>query len=141
DVCSSDLRQIAPETFIDIGNYSAVGTQPDSPSLEERALMALVACPTGSIGTTKNHDVRRGISAFPTLLADNIYYCGFNAESSFGAWSYLVVRPPEEGRNLLVDSPRYVNELANRIEGLGGVRTMLLTHKDDIADHEKYAVG
>jgi len=101
--------------------------------------MALVACPTGSIGTTQHHDAHIGIDAFPELIAENVYYCGFNAESSFGAWSYLIVRPDEDGGNVLIDSPRFATQLVKRIEAMGGVRTMLLTHKDDVADHDRFA--
>jgi len=100
--------------------------------------MALVACPTGSIGTLERHDAHIGIDAFPLLLADNVYFCGFTSESSFGAWSYLIARPPSEGGNVLVDSPRYATQLLKRIAALGGVSRMLLTHKDDVADHELF---
>lgn len=101
--------------------------------------MALVACPTGSIGTTEHHNARVGIDAFPELIAENIYYCGFNAESSFGAWSYLIVRPDSEGGNVLIDSPRFATQLVKKIETMGGVRTMFLTHQDDVADHQRFA--
>ena len=102
-------------------------------------MMALVACPTASIGTIEHHDAHTGIDAFPELLAENIYYCGFNAESSFGAWSYLIARPENEGGNVLIDSPRFATQLVKRIEAMGGVRTMFLTHKDDVADHRRFA--
>src|SRR5262249_23977576 len=41
--------------------------------------------------------------------------------------------------NVLVDSPRATPGLLARIEALGGVRWMFLTHKDDVADHAKFA--
>lgn len=132
-------RQIAPATFRDHGDQSSVYRQPETEDEVRRALMALVACPTGSIGTTKKHDVRIGIDAFPTLIADNIYFCGFTSEASFGAWSYLIVRPAERGGNVLVDSPRFNNQLAKKIESLGGIKTIFLTHRDDVADHDKFA--
>ena len=103
------------------------------------ALMSLVACPTASIGTTRKHDMRIGIDAFPSLITDNIYFCGFTSEHSFGAWSYLIVRPPEDGGNVLVDSPRFAGQLVKRIRAMGGVKRMFLTHKDDIADHSRFA--
>jgi glyoxylase-like metal-dependent hydrolase (beta-lactamase superfamily II) len=65
-----------------------------------------------------------------------VYFCGFASESSYGASSYLIVRP--EG-NVLIDSPRFATPLVKRIEELGGVRLMFLTHRDDVADHEKWA--
>jgi glyoxylase-like metal-dependent hydrolase (beta-lactamase superfamily II) len=100
--------------------------------------MALVACPTGSIGTVGRHDAHIGIDAFPMLVAENVYFCGFTSEKSFGGWSYLVTRPESEGGNLLIDSPRFATQLVKRIERMGGVKQMLLTHRDDIADHERF---
>ena len=45
-------RQIAPATFRDHGDQSSVYQQPRNPGELHRALMAQVACPTASIGTT-----------------------------------------------------------------------------------------
>jgi glyoxylase-like metal-dependent hydrolase (beta-lactamase superfamily II)/ferredoxin len=132
-------RQIAPETFSEDGEASIVYHQPQSEAEIKRALMALVTCPTASIGTIEHHDAHIGIDAFPMLIADNVYFCGFTAESSFGAWSYLIVRPENEGGNVLIDSPRFATQLVKRIETMGGVRTMFLTHKDDVADHARFA--
>ena len=134
DTCS----QLAPTVFHDHGEQCSVYRQPESEADTRLALMALVACPTGSIGMTKKHDARIGIDAFPSLIAENVYFCGFTSESSFGGWSYLIVRPESEGGNLLIDSPRFATKLVKRIEKMGGVSQMLLTHKDDIADHELF---
>src|SRR5919198_6498559 len=116
-------RQIAPETFTEDTDYSIVHHQPQTDKEVRRAMMALVACPTASIGSTEHHDARIGIDAFPQLITDNVYYCGFNAESSFGAWSYLITRPQSQGGNVLIDSPRFATQLVKRIEAMGGVRT------------------
>jgi glyoxylase-like metal-dependent hydrolase (beta-lactamase superfamily II) len=132
-------RQIAPATFAESSDASVVYHQPETDGQTTRAMMALVACPTGSIGAQEHHDAHLGIDAFPELIADNVYYCGFNAESSFGAWSYLIVRPEADGGNVLIDSPRFATQLVRKIETMGGVRTMFLTHKDDVADHERFA--
>jgi glyoxylase-like metal-dependent hydrolase (beta-lactamase superfamily II)/ferredoxin len=132
-------RQIAPETFAEEADASIVYHQPANQQETKRALMALVACPTASIGTVEHHDAHIGIDAFPELIAENVYYCGFNSESSFGAWSYLIVRPENEGGNVLIDSPRFATQLVKKIEATGGVRTMFLTHKDDVADHGRFA--
>jgi glyoxylase-like metal-dependent hydrolase (beta-lactamase superfamily II)/ferredoxin len=132
-------RQIAPAVFRDHGGQSSVYRQPRTEGEVLGALKAVVACPTSSIGTTRGYDARRGVEAFPERLDANVYFCGFTAESSFGAWSYLVVRPEEEGGNVLVDSPRFTRPLVRSIEALGGVRTIFLTHRDDVADHEKFA--
>ena len=100
--------------------------------------MALVACPTGSIGATEKHNAHIGIDAFPMHIAEDVYFCGFTSEASFGGWSYLIKRPASAGGNVLIDSPRFASQLVKRIEHLGGVKTMLLTHKDDIAAHELF---
>jgi glyoxylase-like metal-dependent hydrolase (beta-lactamase superfamily II) len=97
--------------------------------------MALVACPTASIGTVHRLNARAAVARFPEPLADNVHYCGFASESSFGASSYLIVRP--QG-NVLVDSPRAARPLLRRLAELGGVRTMFLTHRDDVADHAAF---
>ena len=132
DLC----RQIAPDTFADVGDQSAVHHQPETPEQELAALKALVTCPTASIGTVSNISAKGAVAAYPELIDDNVYFCGFASESSYGASSYLIVRP--EG-NVLVDSPRFAGPLVKNVEKLGGVRLMFLTHRDDIADHQKWS--
>jgi glyoxylase-like metal-dependent hydrolase (beta-lactamase superfamily II)/ferredoxin len=131
DTCS----QLAPAIFRDHGDQCSVHHQPNTPDETRQALMALVACPTGSIGSIEKHDAHIGIDAFPLHLSEDVYFCGFTSESSFGGWSYLVKRP--EG-NVLIDSPRFASQLVKRIDEMGGVARMLLTHKDDIAAHESF---
>jgi glyoxylase-like metal-dependent hydrolase (beta-lactamase superfamily II)/ferredoxin len=116
---------------------SLVHRQPETYEEETRALMALVACPTSSIGTEPRRNAGAGVAAFPERLDEEaqVYFCGFTAESSFGATSYLVRR--REG-NVLVDSPRAAGPLLRRIGELGGVRWMFLTHRDDVADHRRF---
>jgi glyoxylase-like metal-dependent hydrolase (beta-lactamase superfamily II) len=132
-------RQIAPASFRDHGGQSSVFRQPGTAAERLRALMALVACPTASIGTTPHATAKEGVEAFPEEVSPGVYFCGFTAEASFGAWSYLIARPAERGGNVLVDSPRFNAPLVRRIESMGGVETMFLSHRDDIADHEKFA--
>ena len=134
DLC----RQIAPETFSDIGDQSIVYRQPRSDEEQFDALKALVACPTASIGALGNYSARtkKAVAAYPELIDENVYFCGFASESSYGASSYLIVRP--EG-NVLVDSPRFARPLVKRITEMGGIKTMFLTHRDDVADHERWA--
>lgn len=134
DLC----RQIAPETFSDVGDQSIVYRQPRNDEEQFDALKALVTCPTASIGALGNHSARtkEAVAAYPELIDENVYFCGFASESSYGASSYLIVRP--EG-NVLVDSPRFARPLVKRIAELGGVRWLFLTHRDDVADHERWA--
>ena len=132
DLC----RQIAPEIFFDTGDQSAVHHQPETPQQEFEALKALVTCPTASIGTLSHRSAKPALAAYPELIENNVYFCGFAAESSFGASSYLIGCP--EG-NVLIDSPRFAGPLVKRVEKLGGIRLMFLTHRDDVADHQKWA--
>jgi glyoxylase-like metal-dependent hydrolase (beta-lactamase superfamily II)/ferredoxin len=130
-------RSLAPALFGRAKDFeqSFVKRQPGSDDEQRQALMALVACPTSAIGTCRKIDVRRGVEAFPAPITENVFYCGFTSESSFGAASYLIRRP--EG-NVLVDSPRASKPLIARLRQLGGVRMMFLTHRDDVADHEVF---
>ena len=132
-------RQLAPETFRDHGGQSSVCRQPATAEEIRLAAMATVACPTGSIGTSFKSNAKNAIDSFPFRITENIFYCGFNSEKSFGAWSYLIVRPEEKGGNVLVDSPRFSAPLVKKIEALGGASTMFLSHRDDIADHARFA--
>jgi glyoxylase-like metal-dependent hydrolase (beta-lactamase superfamily II)/ferredoxin len=130
---------IAPTVFDERDEHAAVVRQPVEPAERERAFRALVSCPTSSIGTEERGvaaDLRAASRAFPEPVAGDVFYCGYAAPGSFGASSWLIVRP---GRgNVLVDSPRAAAPLLDGIEALGGVALMLLTHQDDVADHRRF---
>src|SRR5215831_12709063 len=133
DLC----RQLAPQSFAESRfGRSFVFQQPNDDEQRHRALMALVACPTASIGAMPKADTRRAVEAFPEPISGEVYFCGYAAESSFGASSYFIRRPRG---NVLVDSPRDAGPLMRGLEQLGGVRWMFLTHRDDVADHRAYA--
>ena len=129
-------RQLAPEVFADAGSYSFVHAQPDNPEAARKALRALLACPTGSIGTMHPDRAREVRADFPMHLEAGVYYCGFNSPTSFGGNSYFVERP--EG-NWLIDSPKFLPHLVRRFEEMGGITHIFLTHRDDVAEAEKYA--
>jgi glyoxylase-like metal-dependent hydrolase (beta-lactamase superfamily II)/ferredoxin len=129
-------RQIAPATFGETGEFSYVQCQPLDAAEERAAFRALVACPTGSIGATAKSGAREAVEEFPWPVAPGVWYCGFASRKSFGGTSYFVEHP--DG-NWLVDSPRYVEHLARRFAEKGGVRYIFLTHRDDVADAERYA--
>src|ERR1051326_7887439 len=128
DLC----RQIAPDTFTQAGDQSAVFQQPSSPEAELAALKALISCPTASIGALGSHPIKAALAAYPDQVEDEVYFCGFASESSYGASSYLILR--QQG-NILVDSPRFANPLVKRVEALGGIKKIFLTHRDDVADY------
>jgi glyoxylase-like metal-dependent hydrolase (beta-lactamase superfamily II)/ferredoxin len=129
-------RWMTPEVFHREDEQSVVYHQPRNETERLRAMQALLSCPTSSIGTVeKPTDIKTAQHSLPIQLEDNVYHCGYHAESSYGAASYLIQRP--EG-NILVDSPRFAPPLVKRLEELGGVRYMYLTHRDDVADHHKF---
>jgi glyoxylase-like metal-dependent hydrolase (beta-lactamase superfamily II)/ferredoxin len=132
DLC----RQIAPDTFVRMGEQSVVYHQPTTHETEFAALKALISCPTASIGALGTHDTKTAVKAYPELVAENVFFCGFAAESSYGASSYFIKR---EAGNILIDSPRFARPLVKQIEAMGGVKFLFLTHRDDVADHEKWS--
>ena len=131
DLC----RQIAPSVFKEESDHSVVFRQPESREDVLKAAMALVTCPTASIGTREKIDSQAAAEAFPERVDENVYFCGYASRNSYGASSYLIVRP--EG-NILIDSPRFARTLVKQIETMGGVSRMIFSHQDDVADHAKF---
>jgi len=131
-------RQLAPASFEEVGTFSAVTRQPTNDGHIQQAYQALLACPVGSIGTEHNDTLRmkEAMASFPLQIEDGVFYCGFNSEKSFGANSFFI---EHQDGNWLVDSPRYLKHLVQAFERKGGIAYIFLTHKDDVADAEKYA--
>ncbi len=129
-------RQLAPEIFAESGDFSYVYAQPSTEDEKRGALSALLACPTGSIGTLHRLDTREVRADFPLLIEDDVYYCGFNSPKSYGGNSYFVKHA--QG-NWLIDSPKYLPHLVTRFEEMGGIKHIFLTHRDDVAEARKYA--
>ena len=132
-------RWLAPSIYARAGSQSIVHHQPADADERVAALEALLACPTGSIGTEeKPTDIKTVQAQFPLQIDENVFYCGYHSKKSFGAASYLIQRSDAEGGNVLIDSPRFTPPLVKRLEEMGGVRHMYLTHRDDVADHQKF---
>ena len=129
-------RQIARSTFGEAAQTSFVKSQPKSSAERRQALQALLACPTGSIGCLGGDDVKAVMQDFPLVIEEPVYYCGFNSPKSYGGNSYFIRHPTG---NWLIDSPKFVTPLVRRLETLGGVAHIFLTHRDDVADAERYA--
>ena len=127
-------RELAPDIFGSLeSGQSFVQRQPADDPAWRRALHAVVSCPTASIGSERS--AKEAARDLPVLLDGSVYRCGYSSEASYGAQSYFICR--EDG-NVLVDSPRFAGPLVRRIEELGGVRRMFLTHRDDVADHARF---
>jgi glyoxylase-like metal-dependent hydrolase (beta-lactamase superfamily II)/ferredoxin len=133
DVC----RQLAPTVFGEAAEHSYVRRQPDTAGDRRRALHALLACPTGSIGYRgEDDDPKTAMKDFPLLVEEPVYYCGFTSPRSFGGNSYFIRHP--QG-NWLIDAPKFLPALVRPLEALGGVANIFLTHHDDVADADRYA--
>jgi glyoxylase-like metal-dependent hydrolase (beta-lactamase superfamily II)/ferredoxin len=129
-------RQIAPAVFGEAAETSFVRAQPTSNTDRRQALQAVLACPTGSIGCRGDDDVKAVMADFPLVVEEPVYYCGYNSPKSYGGNSYFVRHP--DG-NWLIDSPKFVSPLVRRLEALGGISHIFLTHRDDVADAERFA--
>ncbi|MCG9892297.1 MAG: MBL fold metallo-hydrolase [Thermosynechococcaceae cyanobacterium MS004] len=130
-------RWMAPQVFHRDRAQSAVFHQPMMNTKDRlQALQALLACPTASIGTVDPpKDIRTAQQSFPIPVTNMVYQCGYHAENSYGAASYFIQRT--DG-NILVDSPRFTPTLVKQLEAMGGIRYLYLTHRDDVADHQKF---
>lgn len=129
-------RQIAPSVFAEAAETAFVHKQPEIPDDRRSALHALLSCPTGSIGCLGDDNPKAVMADFPLVVEEPVYYCGFNSPMSFGGNSYFVRHP---GGNWLVDSPKFLTPLVRRLEQLGGIDRVFLTHRDDVADAERFA--
>ena len=136
-IACDTCRRLAPESFGgDEDDAAFVARQPVSGAERRRALLALVSCPVAAIGARDKAGIAEAARLLPVEVAPGVLDCGYAAESSFGAASWLLLRA---GGNVLVDSPRFARPLAERIRALGGVRFQFLTHRDDVADHARWA--
>ena len=132
--------QFDPAHFASGGDTAVVREQPEDRPALHQALLALEACPVAAIVASPEQRRERPASGFPVAVAHHpcgeVLYCGWASKRSFGACSWLIRRP--EG-NVLVDVPRWSAPLARRIKTLGGLALIVLTHRDDVADHDKWA--
>ncbi len=127
-------REVVPELFGARPDQSVVVAQPSGADGEHRAWLAADACPTASIGRSPRRP--RPGPTYPDRLDGPVHDLGHTAESSFGASSYLVERP---SGNLLIDAPVHDRRLRSAVDDLGGVGHVLLTHRDDVADADRWA--
>lgn len=129
-------RQIAPAVFEEATETSFVKAQPKSAIERRQAIQALLSCPTGSIGCLGGDDVKDVMQDFPLLIDEPVFYCGYNSPKSYGGNSYFL---RHGDGNWLIDSPKFTRPLVERLEHLGGIEHIFLTHRDDVADAERFA--
>lgn len=126
-------RQLAPTVFADVGGQSAVAVQPTEGRVED-AWRAVHFCPVGAIHLDGPKPAVP--TPFPHPIDGPVSLLGYAAEHSYGANSFLVEDP---AGNVMVDGPRWVPRLVRELERRGGLAHVLLTHRDDVADAERYA--
>ncbi len=133
-------RQVAPGLIVRnaADGVSLFARQPATAEEVEMAWRAVEVCPTRSVG---HETLRRPEQpVFPHDVGDHVYRLGHNAESSYGAHSYLVQRTVDGApSNVMIDAPRWTREVYGPVAELGGVQHVLLTHRDDVADADRYA--
>lgn len=129
-------RQLAPAVFAEGDEYAYVHHQPQTPEDRRQALRALVSCPTGSIGSQGGERPATVLGDFPLPVEGPVFYCGFTSPKSYGGSSYFV---RHEDGNWLIDAPKFQPRLVSRFEEMGGIATIFLTHRDDVADARLYA--
>jgi glyoxylase-like metal-dependent hydrolase (beta-lactamase superfamily II) len=127
-------RNVAPGLLVEKGGGSVFARQPAGAEEVHMAWLAAEVCPTRSVGTASRLRPPPGI--YPHEVEPDVFLCGYNARSSFGAHSWFVRR---SRGNLLVDSPRYTRRLVESFEAAGGIDTILLSHRDDVADADQWA--
>ena len=131
--CSA-ARTLAPGVLGEIDEQSVVAKQPVTPDELLIAWRARLCCPTASVHSEHHQDAPPGV--FPEPLTRDVYRLGYNARSSWGAHSFAIRRAVG---TVMVDSPRWTEQVVAAFEAWGGLSDILLTHKDDVADAGRYA--
>ncbi|MXQ54736.1 MBL fold metallo-hydrolase [Shimazuella alba] len=131
-------RQLTPDVFSMVDGLFAVTQQPKEEWEKRNVFHALLSCPTAAINSADKNGLTEVMHDFPLLIEKDVYYCGFTSGKSYGGHSYFIKHP--EG-NWLIDASRFVPLLAKRLEELGGVDIIFLTHNDDqeFLDADLYA--
>lgn len=76
------------------------------------------------------------IKNYPHQLDGDLYLCGTNSPDGYTGDSYFL---RHQDGNWLVNTPKYDTQMAKKLESLGGVKYIFLTHRDDGVDAEKFA--
>ena len=79
---------------------------------------------------------RSGPSHHPVEVTPGVWRTGSNSAETAGGNAFIVRR---SSGGLLIDAPRFTPSVRSDVTQLGGIRTILLTHRDDVGDAEQYA--
>lgn len=126
-------RTMAPDLLEERDGRSVFVRQPVTEDEVVAAWRAVEVCPTAAVRAP--HGLNRPANLFPQKLTDDVFRLGFNARTSYGAHSYFA---SNAGVPVMVDAPRWSSRLVDWISERGGLDHILLTHRDDVADAERY---
>jgi hypothetical protein len=103
----------------------------------------MVCCPVGSIKTVQGDPlVKAAKEDFPLEIdpqaLPGVYHMGFHAASTYGAAAYFI--RGSRGPNVMFDVPRYSPGLAEKLEQMGGLHILVMSHRDDVGEHDKWKV-
>ncbi|WP_225823576.1 MBL fold metallo-hydrolase [Streptomyces naphthomycinicus] len=129
-------RQFAPDLIDEADGKSRIRRPPADEAENRRLHAAVFACPTRSIRPVTGR-ADQALDPFPLALDDGVLICGHNSTHTAGANSYLLLRP--SGTAMMIDTPRWSRELAERYAASGPVTDVLLTHRDHAAHGRRYA--
>ncbi|MFF3976001.1 MBL fold metallo-hydrolase [Streptomyces sp. NPDC001828] len=129
-------RQFAPELIGEVDGKSRIRRPPSDAAETRRLHAAVFACPTRSI-RRRSGRADQSLDPFPMELDDGLWICGHNSPHTAAANSYLLLRP--SGTAMMIDTPRWSAELAERYAALSPVTDVLLTHRDHAAHGRRYA--
>lgn len=127
-------QTIAPDFVHEKDGVSVFVRQPSGAAEIADAWRAVLLCPTASVHAPAGLKPPDGL--FPQELAPGLHRLGYNARASWGAHSYTAL---VGGVRVMVDSPRWTGHIADWLAAQGGLDHVLLTHRDDVADAQRYA--
>ncbi len=132
--CSAS-RTVAPGLIVERDGQSVFARQPETAEELRMAWRARLLCPTASIRTEQKSS---GVpdAVFPEAMTQNVWRLGYNAASAAGAHAFLV---QSASGNFMIDSPRWTIHVVDAVQERGGLKGVLLTHRDDVGDAGKYA--
>lgn len=131
--CSA-ARTVAPGLIVAAGGQCVFARQPETAADKIMAWRARLLCPTASVRSDKAE--KQPAEIFPEEMTHGVYRLGYNARASWGAHSFLIRRATG---NAMVDAPRWTTGVVSALDASGGLSEVLLTHRDDVADAERYA--
>jgi glyoxylase-like metal-dependent hydrolase (beta-lactamase superfamily II) len=126
-------QTVAPGLIVERDGQSVFDHQPATEEERVQAWRARLLCPTASVHAAH---AAPAPEVFPEAMTERVWRLGYNARHSWGAHSFFIQR---DAGNAMIDAPRWTEHVVQAIAQRGGLALILLTHRDDVADAERYA--